>query len=70
MKLLRAAGDASRAPAITGDDADRSIRLDAVLRDRVPQRALENVSAMAAMYPRAKIVDRARAAVADLRDAL
>lgn len=65
--LLAAADRAPTAPAVTGEDVERYARLTARVRSRVGPRALTRVDALAAMLPRAQVVDRARAAVAELR---
>lgn len=65
--LLAAADRAPSAPAVTGEDADRYTRLAAAARARVGPRALERIDALAAVLPRAQVVDRARAAVGELQ---
>lgn len=66
---LAAADRAPSAPAVTGDDVERYQRLARTLGDRVDAEAHERSVALAAMLPRAQIVDRARAAVSELRTA-
>ncbi|HYH32155.1 MAG TPA: BTAD domain-containing putative transcriptional regulator [Pseudonocardia sp.] len=64
--LLAAADRAPTAPAVTGEDRERCARLIATARARVGPRALDELDALAAVLPRAQVVDRARAAVSDL----
>ncbi|MDN5856346.1 MAG: hypothetical protein L0K86_26590, partial [Actinomycetia bacterium] len=66
--LLAAAGHAPSAPAVTGADADRYRALAGALRERVGPDAHDRIKALAAVLPRAQVVDRALAAVDDLRD--
>lgn len=65
--LLAAADTAPSAPAVTGEDVDRYGRLSASVRGRVGSRALEKIDALAAVLSRAQVVERARAAVDELR---
>lgn len=61
-----AAEYAPSAPAVTGVDAERYRSLDDVLRDRIGSRAHERIAVLAAVLPRAQVVDRARSAITDL----
>ena len=64
--LLAAADGAPGAPAVSGEDVDRYDRLRGAVRAHVRKQRYEEILELAAMLPRARVVDRAVAAVTDL----
>jgi hypothetical protein len=66
--LLVAADRAPSAPAVAGTHAVHYTRLADTLRGQVSSQAHEKIAALAGLLPRTAVVDRARAAVADLPD--
>lgn len=67
--LLAAADQAPSAPRVTGADAERYRGLTATLRARIGAAAHDRIAALAAVLPRAQVVERARAAVDEQRAA-
>lgn len=66
--LLAAADRAPSAPAVAGTHAVRYARLADTLRGQVSPQAYERIEVLAGLLPPTAVVDRARAAVTDLRD--
>lgn len=65
--LLAAADRAPSAPAVAGTHAGRYARLAGTLQREISPPAYEKITVLAGLLPRAAVVDRARAALDDLR---
>lgn len=66
MLLLAASQHAPSAPGVAGRDVERYQQLVEDLRARIGPAVAERIADLAAGMPRAQVVDRARAAVAEL----
>lgn len=65
--LLAAADRAPSAPALAGTDTARYVQLAEMLRKRLSPATYEKITILASLLPRTVVVDRARAAITDLR---